>query len=295
MKKQKDAFEEPESTGKELAVIDATRKELMEAGFDYNSEMDDLRAGNTTGLSLPRINIDHAKHGPHRLLIDFGESYDDSQQIEEINGAEFSGVIFAYQNIRALWTEGEKFPICSGVNGVVDKRIKSPVHPQCEGCPQSIIGIGKCKAKVRLWLLIRRPDGIKPFIFALPPTSIKHWRLHLRKLERTNLPVIAFNTRFGLTPVEKNSYKWAEASIGVDGPAPKDMLVVAKQAREELKRILETLSDKDFSDPGDRVRPDQEEATDAELDEVFPTAEEVRNSEAVKTMPKTGVDFLDKM
>jgi len=103
-------------------------------------------------------------------------------------------------------------------------------------------------------LLLTEVNGaVKPLIFNLSPTSIAPWALHKKKLQRSNLPVVAVNTVFELEDVKKNGYRWAKVRVSVDSVASKDMLLIAKQARTELEKLTQHISDQDFSDPGDKL------------------------------------------
>jgi len=94
---------------------------------------------------------------------------------------------------------------------------------------------------------------IKPFIFNLSLTSLKHWNAHKKRLKRSKLPVVAVNTVFTLEDVKKNSYRWAEVNIDIDGIVLKEILLLAKQYRNELNRLIGVVSEKDYDDPGDKV------------------------------------------
>jgi hypothetical protein len=98
-----------------------------------------------------------------------------------------------------------------------------------------------------------RDNQIKPFVFSLSPTSIKHWNQHKRKLKRSNLPVVAVNTVFKLEDIKKNSYRRAEVVFDINGIASMEMLSMAKQAREELNRIMQDITARDFDDAGDKT------------------------------------------
>ena len=230
----------------EIIKINEVQKTLAETGFDLESELLNIET-NGNGIDLPRIRIEHKDNGKHRLYIDYGESYlaDDSQE-EPIEGNSFSACIFAEQFIRALWDEGELLPRCSAVDAV--PIVEDPVSENCKVCSESAIG-SVCKPKVRLWLLM---DG-KPYIINLSPTSLKHWNAHKKRLKRSKLPVVAVNTVFSLEDVKKNSYRWAEVNIDIDGIASRDSLLLAKQYRDELNRIFAVVSEKDYDDPGDKV------------------------------------------
>ncbi len=72
-------------------------------------------------------------------------------------------------------------------------------------------------------------------------------------MKRSKLPVVAVNTVFTLEDVKKNSYRWAEVNLDIDGIASKEMLLLAKQYRDELNRLMGVVSEKDYADPGDKV------------------------------------------
>jgi hypothetical protein len=224
---------------------------LSEAGWDYKEEVEGLQV-ETNSLDLPRIRIDHKDNGQHRMYIDSGASYIDEDNTEDnIPGNILSAVVFAEQAIRAFWTHGKQTPTCSAINNI--PIVADPISGKCEICEQGVIG-GECKPKVRLLVLCKIGDQVKPIIFNLSPTSIKHWNNHKKKLQRSNLPVVAMNTVFSLKDVKRNGYRWAEVDIGIDGIASKKMLGLAKQARVEMEKLISRIDEKDFNDPGDRLQ-----------------------------------------
>ncbi len=230
----------------EIIKINEVQKTLAEAGFNLESELLNIETSGN-GIDLPRIRIEHKENGRHRLYIDHGESYlaDDSQE-ETIEGNTFNACIFAEQFIRALWDDGELLPRCSAVDAL--PIVENPVSENCKVCPESAMG-SVCKPKVRLWLLM----DSKPYIMNLSPTSLKHWNAHKKRLKRSKLPVVAVKTVFTLEDVKKNSYRWAEVNIDIDGIVSKEMLIMAKKYRDEFHRVMDIVSDKDYSDPGDKV------------------------------------------
>lgn len=235
---------------KELVKTDQIQKMLGEAGFDLEKE---LLALDTTanGFEIPRIRIEHKDNGRHRLYIDYGENYlGEKTQEEPIAENCFEAVVFAEQHIRALWSDTENLPTCSGIDG--QPTVPEPVNDSCLTCKESVINQGSCRPKIRLWLLVNRDNQKKPFVFSLSPTSIKHWNQHKRKLKRSNLPVVAVNTVFKLEDIKKNSYRWAEVLFDINGIASVEMLAIAKQARDELNRVMQDITSRDFDDPGDK-------------------------------------------
>ncbi len=233
----------------QLIVTDDVKAALSVAGWDMEKELAGM-AVETTQFELPRVRIEHKENGKHRLYIDTGESYlDDQSQEIDIPGNKLIAVVFATDSIRALWSENEEVPTCSAID---DRPLGSePLSDSCRNCEHGQIG-GKCKPKIRLLMLTELDGEIKPVIMNLSPTSIKHWTAHKKKLQRSNLPVVAMNTTFELEDVKKNGYRWAEVKLGVDSIASKDMLIAARSARTELEEITKRISASDFSDAGDK-------------------------------------------
>ncbi|MBT4360982.1 MAG: hypothetical protein HOD11_08440 [Candidatus Marinimicrobia bacterium] len=233
----------------QLIETDLVKQALSVAGWDMEKELAGM-AIETSQFELPRVRIEHSDTGRHRMYIDSGASYlDDGSQEIEIPGNKLTAVVFAEQYIRAYWNEGSEVPACSGID---DMPIGiEPLADSCKRCEHGIMG-GKCKPKVRLLLLAEIDGEIKPLIFSLSPTSIKHWTMHKKKLARSNLPVVAVNTTFELEDVKRNNYRWAEVKLGMNRVASKDMLVMARTARTEFEALTKRISDADFSDSGDK-------------------------------------------
>jgi len=231
-----------------LIVPDDVKAALAAAGWDVSAELEDLTT-ESSGFELPRVRIDHKDSGKHIMYIDTGESYldDDSQEIS-IKGNLLTGIVFAEQSIKALWEEGAEVPKCSAIDNV--PMGQEPLTDSCKHCEHGFIG-GTCKSKVRLYMLAEMDGQVKPLVFALSPTSIKHWNAHKKKLHRSNLPIVAVNTTLELMDVKKGTYRWAEVKVGIDGIATKEMLMLAKQARDQFEEVTRQITDRDYSDPGD--------------------------------------------
>ncbi len=231
-----------------IIVPDDVRAALSVAGWDMDKELVDQSTA-SSGFELPRVRIEHRDNGKHRMYIDIGESYlnDDNQEIN-IKGNKFTGVVFAEQFIRALWQEGAEVPLCSAIDDMPVG--KEPLAETCKYCEHGVIG-GACKPKSRLFMLAELDDEVKPLVFALSPTSIKHWNAHKKKLQRSNLPVVAVNTTFELMDVKKGTYRWAEVKAGIEGIASKEMLMLAKEARDQFEEVTRVISSHDFAEPGD--------------------------------------------
>ena len=233
----------------QMIETDAVKQALSVAGWDLDTELAGM-AVETTQLELPRVRIEHKDNGKHRMYVDTGESYLDSDSQEvDIPGNKLTAVVFAEQFIRAFWEKESEVPLCSAID---DQPIGQEVlSDSCKHCEHGVIG-GSCKPKVRLLMLAEIDGEVRPLIMNLSPTSIKHWNAHKKKLQRSNLPVVAVNTTFELEDVKKRSYRWAEVKLGMDGIADRSTLVIAKTARTELEELTKRISDADFSDSGDK-------------------------------------------
>jgi len=231
-----------------LIVPDDVKQAMSVAGWDMDKELED-QSTESTSFELPRVRIEHKKNGKHRMYIDNGESYlDDGSQEVDIPGNTLSGIVFAEQSIKALWEEGAEVPRCSAIDNV--PMGQDPIADNCKHCEHGVIG-GPCKPKSRLFMLAEMDGEVRPLVFALSPTSIKHWNAHKKKLQRSNLPIVAVNTTFELMDVKKGTYRWAEVKAGVDGIASKDMLLLVKQARDQFEEVTNVITAHDYSDPGD--------------------------------------------
>jgi len=233
----------------QMIETDAVKQALSVAGWDMEKELEGMST-TASSFELPRVRIEHKKNGKHHMYIDTGESYLDSETQEiDIPGNKLSGIVFAEQSIRALWEEGADLPLCSAIDGSPSGT--EPLAASCKTCEHGVIS-GSCKPKARLFLLAEIDGEVKPLVFALSPTSIKHWNAHKKRLQRSNLPVVAANTTFSLEDVKKGTYRWAEVRVGIDGIASKEMLMLAKQARDQFEEVTRVISSHDFSDPGDQ-------------------------------------------
>jgi hypothetical protein len=233
-----------------LIKTDEIQRALTEAGFNPDEELLALETTNNS-FEIPRLRIDHKDNGKHRLYIDYGDNYLGSETQEEaMPDNTLRAVVFAEQYIRALWTDENPLPVCSSIDDMPN--VREPLCQSCVGCQEAVIGSGKCKPKMRLWLLVEKESEIKPMVISLSPTSIKHWNAHKRKLKRSKLPVVSVNTVFQLEDTRRNGYRWAEVVFDVSGVSARDTLLMAKQARDELDRVMQDITQRDYSDPGDQ-------------------------------------------
>jgi hypothetical protein len=233
----------------QMIETDAVKQALSVAGWDLDTELAGM-AVETTQLELPRVRIEHKDNGKHRMYIDTGESYLDSDTQEvDIPGNKLTAVVFAEQFIRAFWEKESEVPLCSAID---DQPIgQEALSDSCRTCEHGVIG-ASCKPKIRLIMLAEIDGEVRPLIMNLSPTSIRFWNAHKKKLQRSNLPVVAVNTTFELEDVKKGSYRWATVRLGMEGIASKATLVIAKTARTELEELTKRISDADFSDSGDK-------------------------------------------
>jgi len=217
--------------------------------LDIENEIKEMMRG--IDSPPPRVRIEHSNTGKHRMFIDLGDSYDPEAETQiDLPGNELSGIVCYAQFIRALWVEGESVPRCASVGNI--PTVLDPVNHNCQSCPQSQIGKGLCKAKVRLLVLANIEDKPTLLVFALSPTSIKRWRGHVSRLARSDAPYISVVTRFSLEDTKKNSFRWAEVVHSVDRVVTPEELKAAISIRDQFKSHLKDVEAEDYSDPGDR-------------------------------------------
>ncbi len=232
----------------ETSVIE--RRAIDALNLDIDTELQEMMDGIET--QPPRVRIEHSSSGRHRMFIDMGDSYDE-ETVNQIDlpGNTITGIVCYAQSLKALWAQNESVPRCASVDNhpTVDESISG----NCKSCPEGRIGSGRCKAKVRL-LLLTWLDAEKPtlLVFNLSPTSIKHWRNHVSKLARSKSPYIAVHTKFELSDVIKNSFRWAEVLMDVDRVVTQEELDAASAICDQYKSQLAEVSERDYDDPGDK-------------------------------------------
>jgi len=235
----------------QVIVPDDVKQAMSVAGWSYEDEMEGLHPESNT-LMIPRVVISHDDRGKHKMSIDFGSNYlqEGSEEIP-VQGNTLTGIIFAHQKIRALWSKDEVQPTCSSIDGI--PATSEPVNNKCSGCPEAVIGSGNCKVKQRLLLLVELDGKLTPVILSLPPTSLKHFERHLIKMKRSQLPLVIGRTCFSLIDIKRNGYRYAEIGISLDGLADKETLLQAKQARVDYEMLTSLISSEDYADAGDRI------------------------------------------
>lgn len=231
---------------------------LKALGLDLESELSQQQS--EVRINPPRVRIEHSSSGRHRMFIDLGESYFDSApESIDIENNLLEGIVAIAQPVRALFEEGEQLPICAAIENT--PTVQDPVSKSCIGCPEAIIGSGQCKAKIRLFLITQYNGQSQVVVFPLSPTSIKRWRSHLKRLQRSKLPYIAVHTLFSLLDIEKGPYRWAEVDVQADRLATKDEIAQAVIVRQEYSDFISQLEQTDFSDPGDTQSPNKAVST----------------------------------
>ena len=226
-------------------------EELEESGWDVNQELE-LLTSRMKKQDLPRLRIEHSEEGKHRFYVDSGESYiKGKKQFTFLRATELKAIVFEEQQVRAFWKDDEEHPRCYSI----DDQILStePLSPTCEQCPESIPGFGGCKPKVRLFLLPLLKKEIQPMVMSLSPTSIKPWREHQLKLQRSGLPPVAVLTTFELEDCANDTFRWARVQVGIRGIVSKANLLLAKQAQQGISKFKTRVILKDFCETGDRA------------------------------------------
>ena len=230
-----------------LIVPDEVRAALSVAGWDMDSEMENMSTEHS-GFEIPVIRVEHRTNSKHVFYLDRGPSYNVEDQSEVELGDTFTGVIFAHQHIRAKWVEGKEVPECSSIEGMPVG--EQPLADRCNLCEHSAIG-STCKPKIRILLLSNLEGELKPYVLHLPPTSLKYFSQHVRKLSRSNLPIVACNTVFKIKPIARNGYKYGVIEISINGVSNRETLMAAKKLRIEFEEFSNRLTHRDFNEPGD--------------------------------------------
>ena len=204
---------------------------------------------------LPRLRIDHNEEGKHRFYIDFGESYlTAKKQFSFLRAITLPAIVFAEQQVRALWEVDAEHPRCYSIDGQI--LASDPVSKSCEHCPESIPGFGSCKPKVRLFVLPLLKQAGKPMVLNLSPTSIRPWREHQLKLLRSGLPAVAVVTTFELEDLKSEEFRWARVRVGIRDIATRENLIAARVALQSIDRLKNRIVSQDYSERGDRVDSD---------------------------------------
>ncbi|MBT5270639.1 MAG: hypothetical protein HOL70_14480 [Candidatus Marinimicrobia bacterium] len=232
-----------------MIVPDDVRAALSVAGWDMDSELENMSTEHS-GFEIPVIRVEHRNNSKHVFYVDHGASYITEQPSELELGDTVTGVIFGHQHLRAKWVEGKEIPDCSSIEGIPVG--EQPLADRCNLCEHSAIG-STCKPKIRILLLSNLEGELKPYVLHLPPTSLKYFLQHVRKLSRSNLPIVACNTVFKIKPIARNGYKYGEIEISIDGVSDRDTLMVAKQLRTEFEEFAKRLTRQDFIESGDTV------------------------------------------
>ena len=232
-----------------MIVPDDVRAALSVAGWDMDSELENMSTEHS-GFEIPVIRVEHRNNSKHVFYVDHGASYITEQPSELELGDTVTGVIFGHQHLRAKWVEGKEIPDCSSIEGIPVG--EQPLADRCNLCEHSAIG-STCKPKIRILLLSNLEGELKPYVLHIPPTSLKYFLQHVRKLSRSNLPIVACNTVFKIKPIARNGYKYGEIEISIDGVSDRDTLMVAKQLRTEFEEFAKRLTRQDFIESGDTV------------------------------------------
>ena len=236
-----------------LTKIDKEKilEELGQTDWDITQELAILKT-RIKKQDLPRLRIDHHEDGKHRFFIDFGESYiRGSQQFDYLKVKTLNVIVFDEQQIRAFWKADEDHPRCYAIEDQILSA--EPLSGTCEQCPESIPGFGACKPKVRLFVLLLLKKELQPMVMSLSPTSIKPWREHQLRLQRSGLPPVAVITTFGLEDTANDSFRWARVQVGIRGIVSREHLLAAKRAQQGTSRFKTRVILQDYCETGDRV------------------------------------------
>ena len=236
-------------------VTKTTASPLATLDEDFSQDVAQMMEG--IHVEPPRVRVLHQANGKHKMYIDTGEAYftDDLAQETPLNKG-LTGIVMQAQLIQALFNEGEHLPECAAVEGV--PVVNKPLSNACRQCAESAIGKGRCKPKIRLFILTQTKGAPSLVVFPLSPTSIKRWKSHLRKLAKSGAPYFAVVTRFKLQDTAKNGYRWAEVTMDVERVVTKEELQQVREMRAEFKARMKEVNDRDFNDPGDKQSTNKE-------------------------------------
>ena len=230
---------------------DLILQNLSASDWDIDQELAELKSL-LNRPDLPRLRIEHNQEGKHRFYIDYGESYlAGKRQFSVLRAQTLPAIVFAEQQIRALWQEGAEHPRCYAIDGQV--LAADPVCKSCEQCPESIPGFGSCKPKLRLYVLPLLKQLNRPMVMALSPTSIKPWRDHQLRLYRSGLPAVAVVTTFELEDLKSDAFRWARVRVAIRDIASKENLLAARAAQQSIGHLRNRIVPQDFNETGDRV------------------------------------------
>ena len=225
-------------------------KNLQATDWDIIRELGELDS-RVKERDLPRLRIEHHKQGKHRFYLDFGESYmEGDKQYTYLGVKTLPAIVFAEQQIRALWNQDEDTPRCYSIDDQV--MASAPISDSCQRCPESIRGAGACKPKVRLFILPLLKKWRQAMVMSLSPTSIKPWREHQLRLHRSGLPPVAVVTTFELEDLQTEDFRWARVIVGIRGIASKANLLEARNAGQSILSLKHRLGAMDFGESGDR-------------------------------------------
>ena len=161
-------------------------------------------------------------------------------------------IILAWKPIRAYWPgefAGNMPPQCSSADAIFGVGDPGGV---CEDCPLSKWKTGKngrgqaCTAKVRMLPL--EAGGVLPMILAIPPTSLKAWRVHGTNMLNASVPYWAVVTEIGLKE-DKNQEGIAfsratfEAQTVIEGEQREQLEGYAKGFQQMLARLAVQADD----------------------------------------------------
>ena len=236
-------------------VTKTTPSPLATLEEDFSQDVAQMMEG--IHVEPPRVRVLHQTNGKHKMYVDTGEAYfaDEGDQETPLNKG-LTGIVIQAQLIRAMFNEGEHLPECAAVEGV--PVVNRPLSEACLKCAESAIGKGRCKPKIRLFILTQTKGAPNLVVFPLSPTSIKRWKSHLRKLAKSGAPYFAVVTRFKLEDTAKNGYRWAEVTMDVERVVTKDELQQVREMRAEFKARMKEVNDRDFNDPGDKQSTNKE-------------------------------------
>lgn len=179
---------------------------------------------------------------------------------------ELVGIIVFKHTTRGLWERGNKIPLCSSMDGItgIDE---DEIEKNCATCEHNQWGSGvdetgmatdgkACKEMRRVF--VAQKDALLPVFISLPPTSLKPFDEYCSARLSENIPDVAVETIFRLTPqTTKRGYKNAVIQCKMGRKLhPKEMLKYINM-RSKIVAAAQRIgiTDEDYMQEADDEQP----------------------------------------
>lgn len=156
-----------------------------------------------------------------------------------------SAVILGKIIARGLWTEGQKLPRCSSINGRVGQGSEADMDLRGQNCMTCIHnewgsgkdGRGKACKEMRRALILEEGKKL-PSVLSVPPTSLATWDEFFTSMVQDDVKLITTRINFGLTKGESGGYTYAVVQLEKGEDLSIEDTLAAAAARDALKDFL---------------------------------------------------------